>query len=135
MPIDVIEHAYELTVNATNKASMAYADKILENWFKSGINTVEKAKESEIEYKKTKQNDNQPKASSFDDDEFFEAALKRSYENIKITKNSKKTAPLQTDNGYVSDNAVSAYLLCLHFAQAKGYQRNNDLHFSRVHCH
>ena len=80
MPIEMIEYAYELTVNATNEASMPYANKILENWHNAGILTVEQAKSLEFEYKNAKQ-ENQSNAS-FDDDEFFEAALKRSYDNL-----------------------------------------------------
>ncbi|MBR5315016.1 MAG: DnaD domain protein [Clostridia bacterium] len=80
---DVIEYAYELTVNATNKSSLSYANKILENWRIQGITTLEGAKALDEEFKKSKQKAASPSQnSSFDDDEFFEAALKRSYENI-----------------------------------------------------
>ena len=79
-PLDMIEYAYELTVNATNKASIPYANKILENWHNLGISSLESAKQAEFDHKKSSQplSDN----SSFDDDEFFQAALKRSYDNI-----------------------------------------------------
>lgn len=81
--VDIIEYAYELTVNATSRGSLSYANKILENWHNQGITTLEKAKELDAEFKKTRKPDNAPaQNSSFDDDEFFEAALKRSYENI-----------------------------------------------------
>ena len=80
----MIEYAYELTVNATNEASMPYASKILENWFNAGIITLEQAKQAEFDYKKAKEDSSQQSAS-FDDDEFFEAALKRSYENLGVT--------------------------------------------------
>ncbi len=83
MPLEVIEYAYELTVNATNEASMPYASKILENWFSAGFVTLEQAKQAEFDYKKAKEDSSQQSAS-FDDDEFFEAALKRSYENLGI---------------------------------------------------
>ncbi len=80
---DIIEYAYELTVNATNKSSLSYANKILENWHNQGITTLKGAKELDSEFKKSRQKDApKPQNSSFDDDEFFEAALKRSYENI-----------------------------------------------------
>lgn len=81
MTIDMVEYAYEITVNATNKASIPYADKIMLNWHKAGCTTLEQAKESEFNYKKKKEQA-AASQSSFDTDEFFEAALKRSYENI-----------------------------------------------------
>ncbi|MBE6717755.1 MAG: DnaD domain protein [Ruminococcaceae bacterium] len=80
--LDIIEYAYELTVNATNKPSLPYASKILENWFTKGIKTLDEAKSLEFDYKNAKQSENQNKESSFDSDEFFEAALKKSYDNL-----------------------------------------------------
>ena len=80
--LDIIEYAYELTVNATNKPSLPYASKILENWFTKGIKTLDEAKSLEFDYKNVKQSENQNKESSFDSDEFFEAALKKSYDNL-----------------------------------------------------
>lgn len=85
MPYDLISYAYELTVNATAKPSFSYANSILERWHSSGIKTLEKAKEDSMIYKAAhdKKNAGSPSDnSSFDTDEFFEAALKRSYENI-----------------------------------------------------
>lgn len=81
MTIDMVEYAYEMTVNATNKASIPYANKIMLNWHKAGCTTLEQAKEVEFNYKKKKEQV-AASQSSFDTDEFFEAALKRSYENI-----------------------------------------------------
>ena len=91
MSLEMIEYAYELTVNSTAKASMPYANKILEKWYTAGITTVEKAKEESFDYKKAKQ----PEAASttsFDDDEFFEAALKRSYENLGKSPTATNTS-------------------------------------------
>ncbi len=89
--IEIIEYAYELTVRATSKASLPYAGKILDNWFKAGYTTLEQAKESEFAYKKKKEEENISE-SSFDNDEFFEAALKRSYDNIG------KSSPYDNNN-------------------------------------
>ena len=80
--LEIIEYAYELTVNATNQASLPYAAKILENWHTKGVKTLEEAKNLEFDYKKAKQSENTNKETSFDSDEFFEAALKKSYENL-----------------------------------------------------
>lgn len=81
MPFELIEYAYELTVNATGKPSLPYAGRIMENWFNSGYTTVEQVKENEASFKKKKEAESASE-SSFDNDEFFEAALKRSYDNI-----------------------------------------------------
>lgn len=88
MTIDMVKYAYEMTVNATNKASIPYADKIMMNWHKAGCTTLDQAKESEFNYKKKKEQAAASK-SSFDTDEFFEAALKRSYENIGKSGNDQ----------------------------------------------
>ena len=77
--IDVIEKAYEITVSATSKPSIPYANAILEKWFAEGardidgVNAILEAREQE------KKED----GSSFNVDEFFDAALKRSYSDKK----------------------------------------------------
>jgi DnaD/phage-associated family protein len=75
---DVITRAYELTVAATNEPSVPYANAIIERWFSEGIKTVEdidKAAEERAEAKKS-----EPAEGSFDTDECFELALRRSYD-------------------------------------------------------
>ncbi len=71
--IKLLEKAYDITVDKTSKASVKYADKIIENWLSVGITTPEQADEAEKKYKEKQS------ASSFQTDDFFEAALKRSY--------------------------------------------------------
>lgn len=70
---DVIERAYEITVNATNSASLPYANSILESWHSKGYRTLEDVDAAEAERKAQKVE------GSFDTDDFFEAALQRSY--------------------------------------------------------
>lgn len=82
---DIIEHAYEATVNGTSTPSIPYMGKILENWYNAGYTTLEEIKNAEFEYRKSKNIQNEPEkneADSFDTDDFFEAALRRSYENL-----------------------------------------------------
>ncbi len=83
---DIIEHAYECTINSTANPSILYAGKILENWYNAGYNTLDKIKAAEFEFRKTKNINDTPSGDnsgdSFDTDDFFEAALKRSYENL-----------------------------------------------------
>ena len=73
----LVTKAYELTVAATNEASMPYANAILERWYAEGFKTledVENAEKTRAETVKSEQS-----SGSFDTDDFFEAALKRSY--------------------------------------------------------
>ena len=70
----MLTRAYELTVDAIGKPSMPYANKILERWFADGYKTVEDVEKALAEYKSKKNG-----GSSFDVDEFFEAALRRTY--------------------------------------------------------
>ncbi len=63
---DLIKLAYDKTVNAINKPSMAYMSKILESWFKNGLDTVEKVQASQDTNKNTKQTNNSKDNSSFD---------------------------------------------------------------------
>ncbi|MCI9449624.1 MAG: DnaD domain protein [Clostridiales bacterium] len=77
---DIIEKAYEITVNNIGKASVAYTNSILAKWYGEGLHTV-----AEIDAYLEKSRSDSNKAadssteSSFDTDEFFEAALRRSY--------------------------------------------------------
>ena len=75
--IEIIERAYEITVNATNTASIPYANSILESWYSKGYRTIEQIEEAEAQRKAQKVE------GSFDTDDFFEAALQRSYGSKK----------------------------------------------------
>lgn len=73
LDIEYIKEAYEITVAKTQKASLNYCAKIVDNWLSNGIKTVEDVKKSEQSYRQSES------ASTFDTDDFFEAALNRSY--------------------------------------------------------
>ncbi len=76
---DIIERAYEITVTNTGKAAMAYANRVLTNWHEAGLKTLAEIDEALAEYKKAREG--QPAAgTSFDTDDFFEAAIRRSYD-------------------------------------------------------
>lgn len=82
----MIEYAYELTVNATGDAPIKYTDAIIDRWIADEVKTLDAAKSREDEYQKTKvprprknAKSAQPSQSSFSTDDFFEAALMRSY--------------------------------------------------------
>ena len=79
---ELIKMAYEISVDNGKGANWNYTNKILENWLASGVKTVEDAQRI-IDSHKEKLS-----MSSFDTDDFFEAALKRSSEEIE--RRSKK---------------------------------------------
>ncbi len=75
---NIVQKAYEITVNNTGKPSLSYANAILENWYKAGLATLEDIEASIAEYQKA--HEKEPgKESSFDTEDFFGAALRRSY--------------------------------------------------------
>lgn len=76
---DVLQAAYEVMINAIGDASIPYANSILERWYAAGYRTLEDVEQAIAAYRQQKNN----AQGSFDVDDFFEAALKRSYGEIK----------------------------------------------------
>ena len=70
-------HSQSWEIISQNEASVPYANAILERWFSEGIKTLEDIEKAEE--KRVEENQSEPKDGSFDTDDFFEAALKRSY--------------------------------------------------------
>ena len=70
--MDLIRLAYERTIHATSKPSVMYASKILERWHAEGLKTPEAVEASEHKA-------DTPQSGNFDTEDFFEAALRRSY--------------------------------------------------------
>ena len=75
--VEMIRLAYDKTVDITHEPSPAYANGILERWYADGIDTPEKVAEADEKREEGKRGQIE---SSFDSNEFFEAALRRSYE-------------------------------------------------------
>lgn len=73
---DVIKKAYEITITNTKEPSLHYANGILEKWYASGLKTLPDIEKAIAEYQKKKADN-----TSFSTDDFYEAALMRSYEN------------------------------------------------------
>ncbi len=71
-PVEVIEKAYEITCDATGKPSLHYANSVIERWHAEGLLTIEAIEAS------YKNKDASESGSSFETDEFFEAAVRRS---------------------------------------------------------
>lgn len=82
---DTIRYAYEITVDTKGVFSFDYANAILENWYTSGVRTKEDAENAVNRYKSEKERRKQS-GGSFDTDEFFGLALKRSYQRMAEEK-------------------------------------------------
>ena len=86
---ELIGAAYDVTVNATGKASVAYTGKILAHWHEEGVRTPEEAEAllaKEREAKGTRRGRRTPPPppadgvrSSFDIGDFFQRAVERSF--------------------------------------------------------
>ena len=75
---EMIKCAYEETVNNTSKPSVSYAAKVLENWYAEGFKTPEDVKRAK-EKRSGSQNGSQ--ATSFNVDDFFNAAINKGFGN------------------------------------------------------
>ncbi len=90
-PWELLQYAYELTVEATGKISFAYLDKILQTWAQKGIATLEDAQKAQTEHASAFAKEEKPqKKKSFQTEDFFQAALKRSYEKSQKKEGEKK---------------------------------------------
>lgn len=80
---EMIEKAFEITVENTKKFSIDYMSAVLDRWYKDGITNLKDAEENGKRFKAEKENKKSApqKKGSFDEEDFFEAALKRSYDN------------------------------------------------------
>ena len=76
-PFEIIELAYDITVDAQHEYNPAYMNGILERWFASGITTLEEAEAT----RNRGDGKSDFAASSFNTNDFFEAALRRSFED------------------------------------------------------
>lgn len=100
--IDVICRAYELTIESTREPSMNYANAIIERWNSEGLRTPEQIDAAIAEAKDKKNGIGRPKkdwsptlGNSFDTDDFFQAALERSFRetNAEKEKDGNDAAP------------------------------------------
>ncbi len=90
---DEIKIAYEITVDAIQEPSLNYTNAILEKWHSRGLADAEMIRKALAEEAEEKPRDSQ----SFDSDDFFEAALSRSYRNSGTTPElPPETTPKKT---------------------------------------
>ena len=80
--IDVIRMAYEITVDAIHEPAPKYMNSILENWHTEGLRTAADIAEAERQ-KKEKKKGVANLEKSYDVDEFMNASLQRSIEELK----------------------------------------------------
>ncbi len=78
--IEVIRLAYDITVDNTQKPVPKYTNTILEHWNSEGLRTADEVRKYLDRQKSEKSGG---VAKSYDADDFFEAALQRSYEELK----------------------------------------------------
>ncbi len=97
MPYELIEYAYNITVDTTGKPALDYMSKILSGWHDNNITTIEQAEKIAAEYKqsnkyqtKFKEKASETFVSSFNTDEFFEKALQKSYAMMNNENEKKK---------------------------------------------
>lgn len=76
MPTEVISLAYEIAVGRTGEPSVPYTNAILEKWHAENLHTAEAVERYEADHRPAGK---ESAGSSFDTEDFFEAALKRSY--------------------------------------------------------
>lgn len=82
---DIVKYAYEIMIEKTGKYAISYIDKILTNWHTTGYTTLEEIEEAQNRYSEAKKEEVK---GSFDTDDFFERALKRSMNNaVNLAKN------------------------------------------------
>ncbi len=82
MPMEIIKKAYEVTVENTGSASIPYCNAVLSSWHDKGYKTVEEVEAGMEAYKHDKEGA-KDKKGSFETDDYFEAALRRSYSNAE----------------------------------------------------
>ncbi len=82
MTKDMLTKAYEITVEKTGEAGFPYMNAVIENWHKAGYSTIDEVNAAEEAYRRDKETKNAAtKQGSFDTDDFFESALRRSYDS------------------------------------------------------
>ena len=87
---DIIKYAYDVTVENTLSFNFKYANTVLENWYHDGVKTLADAEAREQAFKDGKAAEKSGTAkSSFDTDEFFNLAVRRSYEKMSGATDKK----------------------------------------------
>lgn len=84
--IDVIKFAYDMMIDAIQRPVPKYADKIIEKWHCEGLRTFAEVEAYEKNKKDSGSQSGENKGDtqkSYDLDDFFEAAIQRSFRDLK----------------------------------------------------
>ena len=87
---EIIRRAYEITVDAIHEPSLAYANSILERWHGEGLDTATQI-DAKLDADREKKGEKAVTVGSFDTDDFFEAALRRSFSDIESENDGATT--------------------------------------------
>lgn len=87
---EIIRRAYEITVDAIHEPSLAYANSILERWHSEGLDTAAQI-DAMLDADREKKGEKTVTVGSFDTDDFFEAALRRSFSDMDSETDQAKT--------------------------------------------
>lgn len=77
--IDVIRMAYDITIDIKHEPIPKYTGAILESWYNEGLRTAEDV----AAHERAKKENKSVEGKSYDLDDFFEAAIQRSLEDLK----------------------------------------------------
>lgn len=94
--MEVVRRACEIAVNAKGEASPAYVNGIIENWYAEELFTYEDV-ERKLNADRTARSNTA--GQSFDVDDFFEAALRRSYGDSDFTPDVVRSGPSDGTKG------------------------------------
>ena len=78
-PEEIVRRAYELNVHANNDPTIPYTGAILERWYEAGLRTPEEI-DAEIAAEAERRRGPGEGMGSFDTDDYFAAALQRSFQ-------------------------------------------------------
>ena len=81
--IDIIKFAYDIMIDAIQKPVPKYADKIIERWHCEGLSTFAEIEAYEKRKKDSGQGDKNDPQKSYEVDDFFAAAMNRSFKDLK----------------------------------------------------
>lgn len=81
--IDVIRFAYDIMIDSIQRPVPKYADKIMEKWHCQGLSTLAEIEAYEKSKKDGAQADKNDPQKSYEVDDFFAAAMNRSFKDLK----------------------------------------------------
>lgn len=83
--LEIIRKAYEITVDTKGSPKMSYMNSVLANWNRDGLRTIQQIEEAQTAYNESKKkerggktNQDSTQQGTFDTEDFFEVAVRRS---------------------------------------------------------